>query len=157
MERQQKRFQIAAIVLLVIFLAGIFLHSIVLWSLNQIFPWEELIRYSDASPDPRAYTRLSLLHLGEQICGGCCLVGIIGGIILIQRFIQKGRSIPLRCLRRPVAAVAAVLGISTVPFALTDPLFRGNYLSPLWSNGSWLLLLFLVFLFANFRKQRQTV
>lgn len=120
-------------------LAGILFHSLVFFAINKFYPLSGA-NYSVELLEQRISCRV----FAETISGGCSGIFIFGSMLLAFSILRNGS---LRDIRRWFgysALTVFLMFVCTVPFAMIDPSFRGDYLFPVWGDTLVLIVLFIL-------------
>ncbi len=141
----QRKYKIVIMILVAIMLAGILVHSSVLWIINK-FLSPEKFSYATVEGSMLIDMRLSMRRFAETANGMCSLIFLVGIIVKLSIFIRKRYNIELRKLFSFFFATVMAMFICVGPFVLTDKSFWGDYLFPVWSIVLNMILIFSIFL-----------
>lgn len=128
---------------------GLFSHSVILLILNNtLVPGE--IAFSGAS------TRIMWRQAAEAIFSICSSIYVIGHFILFGMALGQKKSRSFRTICLYFVFQIVLLCSATIPFAVLDMNYWGDYMFPVWGTGIHLIFLFLIASAINFYcKKRQ--
>ena len=91
----------------------------------------------------------------ETIFTVCSFVYVIGHILIIYSFASRRISASLRTIFLYFTTQVGLMFLCTVPFAVFDLSFFGDYIFPIWSTVGILLILLFVTLAVGFYQKRK--
>ena len=99
--------------------------------------------------------RLMWRQAAETIFTVCSFVYVIGHILIIYSFASRRISASLRTIFLYFTTQVGLMFLCTVPFAVFDLSFFGDYVFPIWSTVGILLILLFVTLAVGFYQKRK--
>ncbi|QNK39344.1 hypothetical protein [Caproicibacter fermentans] len=144
-----KKHKLAALILVIVMLVGILIHSAVFWVINKAFP---PLTYTTADSAVVVEMRLFLRRFAETTIGVCSTVFLVGSIMMLYSFIKTSPAVAFYKLFLLFSVTVVAMFACTVPFAIADKVFRGDYLFPVWGILAIMVLLFSILLGANLIK-----
>lgn len=101
------------------------------------------------------HIRLMWRQAAETIFTVCSFVYVIGHILIIYSFASRRISASLRTIFLYFTTQVGLMFLCTVPFAVFDLSFFGDYVFPIWSTVGILLILLFVTLTVGFYQKRK--
>ena len=130
----------AALTLSILLAVGLLVHSVTFFCLNQF-----LDPFSALSAQEAAL-RLSGRDVSETVCSVVSLLYAVGLIFFALLICRKNCPVSGRKLCLFFVSQLALMAVCTVPFALLQPSFYGDYLTPILSYFNPLLLVCILYL-----------
>ena len=152
--QKRRRLLIISLILTAIMLIGLLAHSVIFFTLNKYYPSPAISSaYTADGGETAAAIRLFWRSMAENVHNLTLLIFIVGNIVLLCRFHLNGPAVGFFRLILYFAGIVMAMFICTVPFAMADSMFYGDYLFPVWGSLASLGILFLIALVMSVREQ----
>lgn len=128
---------------------GLFFYSLMLFIINKKITLEDIqVTYK------LGIQHLELRIIADKIITFSGTIYILGHLITLVVFIQKGYRFPIKTILQYYFSQISIMLLCTVPFSFMDKIYYKDYLFPIWNISITLLLVLLFYIISLFLKKK---